>query len=71
MTDPIDRWAEIRRGFAEQLLADARSAERQVRATVMHNPTPEWVAELERCRKAVEGAEATLREFDAELQGHR
>ncbi|HVS90366.1 MAG TPA: hypothetical protein VHF01_19345 [Candidatus Acidoferrum sp.] len=51
--DPIDRWAEIRRGYAAQLLSDVRAAERQVRATMMHNPSPEWLEELERCKKAV------------------
>jgi len=71
MIDPIDRWTEIRRGYAAQLLADARAAVRQVRATVAHNPSAEWLAELEQCVKAVEAAEATLREFDAELQGRR
>jgi len=71
MIDPIDRWTEIRRGYAEQLLADAQAAARQVRATVAHNPSPEWVEELQRCERAVKAAEATLREFDAELQGRR
>ncbi len=49
-----------------QCLEDARAALRQVSATVTHNPTPEWLNELERCKKAVTAAEEVLTQLDAE-----
>jgi hypothetical protein len=64
--DPVENWLEIRRGFAVQRVEDARAAVRQVAATVSHNATAEWIAELEQCKNALAAAEQTLAEFDAE-----
>ncbi len=64
--DPVDNWLEIRRGYALQCLEDARAALRQVSATVTHNSSPEWLHELERCKRAVAAAEEVLAQFDAE-----
>jgi len=64
--DPVEKWLEIRRGYAMQCLEDARAALRQVSATVMHNRAPEWLAELEQCRHAVAAAEEVLAQLDAE-----
>ncbi len=64
--DPVENWLEIRRGYALQLLADARAAVRQVSATALHNPTPEWLNALEQCKKAVAAAEKDLAQLDFE-----
>lgn len=58
----------IQHGYALQCLKDARAAEQQVGATVAHNPTAEWLAELERCKGAVAEAEKTVARFEAEIK---
>lgn len=52
-----------------RILVDARAAERQVRATVMHNPSPKWLEELERRKKAVVPVSGPLRPDPSEGQG--
>lgn len=66
--DPAENWVHIQHGYALQRLKDARAAVQQVSATVAHNPTPEWLAELERCKGAVAEAEKTVARFEAEIK---
>jgi len=66
--DPIDDWLEVQRGYALQRLEDARAAVQQIAATVMHNPTDEWLDTLKRCKQALAAAEETVAQFDLEQQ---
>lgn len=65
-TRVLDRWTRARRSYAEQILRDARAALRSVEATCSHNFAPEWQEELQRCRRNVQAAEESLRQFDEE-----
>jgi hypothetical protein len=64
MADVIDRFMQARREHAAELLRQAQAELRSVEATASHNSDPEWAQELIRCRKNVEAARESLREFE-------
>jgi hypothetical protein len=71
MDDTEETELEIRRGYALQCLKDARAAVCQVGATAAHNGSPEWLLELERCKKSLAEAEETVARFEAEIKKGR